>query len=350
MLISISLVQVALTCKHGEIKGQCETGSCSPYDMCRLCECYQGAWDCAYGGRFLSCSSGGKYYELGVYGDSKYMFSMFQRPFSRAKTACLELGGELATFDTTEEHAAVNTFIEQAPKWTRSSDILIGASNSGSGWKWADESEIDHTLFPQSYKWEFDAWWNKEEFYGEGPHCLVIQPWMSSARNQWDATRCAYSNYFMCKLPKSADVPTYTGPEGPKYLGSFGNSNYSLVKTEKSWDGLRRDCQEHGGDLAVAHSQAVWDFLLQAINERRIKSKVFLGASARSGTNSAWHWVDGQTLAKDDNRWDYPHPNHTGRSCLLMVQGRVQPGYYRDTECRESYIGICENPLPLELA
>ena len=37
--------------------------------------------------------------------------------------------GELATFDTTEEHAAVNTFIEQAPKWTRSSDILIGASS-----------------------------------------------------------------------------------------------------------------------------------------------------------------------------------------------------------------------------
>jgi len=347
LVICISLVQVAFTCTHGDIKGQCDTGPCCPDNMCRLCQCWRGAWDCSYGGSG-SCGAGGKYYELGVHENSKYIYSMSRKSFSDAKTACSELGGALATFDTTAEHTAVNSFIDQGPKWMESSDILIGALNSGNGWKWVDDSDIDQTLFPQSYRWPHNSWWSRTTFFGEGPHCLVIQPWVNSAKNQWDPTRCAYRNYFMCKLPKSAVVPTYTGPEGPQDLGSFESKIYSVVKLEKSWDALQRDCKEQGGDLAVAHSQAVWTFLLKAVKDAGIEREVFLGASARSGTDSAWQWVDGQALAKDDDRWDYPHPIHVGRSCLLMVQGRQagQAGYFRDTDCTYSHLGVCEKPLP----
>ena len=87
--------------------------------------------------------------------------------------------------------------------------MLASSSDTGTVWKWVDESNINYALFPPPY--EFAAW---PQLYGEGPHCLIIQPWTSSARNPWDATRCAYRNYFMCKLPKSAVVSTYTGPEG----------------------------------------------------------------------------------------------------------------------------------------
>ena len=95
--------------------------------------------------------------------------------------------------------------------------FLVCQTDSGNGWKWVDESDIDHSLFPQSYRplsrlWPHHAWWSKTTFSGEGPHCLVIQPWVDSAKNQWEPKRCAYTNYFMCKLPKSAVVPTYTGP------------------------------------------------------------------------------------------------------------------------------------------
>ena len=92
--------------------------------------------------------------------------------------------------------------------------FLVCQTDSGNGWKWVDDSDIDQTLFPQSYRWPHNSWWSRTTFFGEGPHCLVIQPWVKSAKNQWDPTRCAYGNYFMCKLPKSAVVPTYTGPEG----------------------------------------------------------------------------------------------------------------------------------------
>ena len=35
------------------------------------------------------------------------------------------------------------------------------------------------------------------------------------------------------------------------------------------------------GDLAVAHSQAVWNFLLKAVKDAGIEKDVLLGASAR---------------------------------------------------------------------
>ena len=41
------------------------------------------------------------------------------------------------------------------------------------------------------------------------------------------------------------------------------------------------------GDLAVAHSQAVWNFLLKAVKDAGIETEVFLGASARKSNEMA---------------------------------------------------------------
>jgi len=210
LLISTSLVQAI--CEKGEIREKCYTGYCTPYNMCHLCQCLEfGVWDCSYG-RNGSCGAGGEYFELGVFGNYKYMYSLNRKNFSEAATACSELEGGLASFDTTAEHNAVISFIAQGPQWVRSRNILFGARNSGSGWKWIDDSDINRHLYPKSWRYTWEAWWSQNT-EGEDPLCLVMQPFFSLRNKLWEPKPCTDRNYFLCKLPKDAIVPTYTGPE-----------------------------------------------------------------------------------------------------------------------------------------
>ena len=71
---------------------------------------------------------------------NKWVSSMSERTKGRASglvgylhrvswqllTIVKSLSGELASFDTAAELSAVNSFIDQAPKWTRCGDIRIG--------------------------------------------------------------------------------------------------------------------------------------------------------------------------------------------------------------------------------
>ena len=67
----------------------------------------------------------------------------------------------------------------------------------------------------------------------------------------------------------------------------------------------------------------------------------FLSAS---GTDRPWQWLDGESLDKDDDRWNWPHPTHTGRSCLVLSGFRGETGNWMDFDCSFSAKGICEKP------
>jgi len=265
--------------------------------------------------------------------------------FSKAQEACQEKGGHLPIFETSEELTAVNSLIDDSPKWAQSSDILIGAysEDKGKNWTWVNDEKVDHSLYPQTWKYKSFAWFNDEP-YGDGPHCLVIQSGSSWGNNLWDSTRCTYMNYFICEVPKSVVIPTLDGPAGPKEIGSLGDSAYFLLEAEKPWDAVRRECQADGGDIAVAHSEAVWKFLLQAMKDNNVEDEVYLGASSASGTDRPWKWLDGESLDKDDDRWNWPHPTHTGRSCLVLSGFRGETGNWMDFDCSFSAKGICEKP------
>ena len=86
-------------------------------------------------------------------------------------------------------------------------------SDKGKNWTWVNDEKVDHSLYPQTWKYKSFAWFNDEP-YGDGPHCLVIQSGSSWGNNLWDSTRCTYMNYFICEVPKSVVIPTLDGPAG----------------------------------------------------------------------------------------------------------------------------------------
>jgi len=328
---------------NGDIKDKCEIGHCEVRDRCRLCECDRRAWDCSYGGS-SDCSLEGEFYELGTIGDSKYIYSMYTvGKFSTAKKACEDQGGHLGIFETTEELDALKELIKAAPKWARSAEFAIGAKTEdlGETWTW-----IDGTGVPSSFIQHFWGFMSrKPKDNTTSPHCLIIQP-------RWDFGvhfgRCehlyVYTN-FVCEVPKSVNIPLYLDAEAPEELGSFGNSTYSLLTIEKSWHAMRRDCQKHGGDLAVAKSEAVWKFIFKAVQDRGVKNEIFLGATAPSGSDLPWKWVDGQSLEKTDGRWEDQCPSSVGSACLFFDVARGETTNWIDHRCSYNAKAICEKPL-----
>lgn len=185
-------------CAEGDIKNICETHiGCNPSDMCRSCECYTDAWDCSDG--YKDCTSDFEYLDLGSHGNSEYFFSMRKKRWNDAEEACKAKGGHLAIMETQNETDALNALMDQAPKYTKNRDIFIGGSSDEAKdgpWFWADGSSLSR----KDPRWGFSALRNP---YGDGPHCVRIRPWFSSAKYIWDITRCVYRQYYICETPTS---------------------------------------------------------------------------------------------------------------------------------------------------
>jgi len=184
-------------CAEGDIKNMCDTHSgCNPDNMCRTCECYQDAWDCSYGG-YKDCTSDFEYLDLGRHGNSEYFYSMRQRQWNKAEDSCKTKGGHLAITETQAETDALKALLDQAPKYTQNRDIFLGGKSDeakNGPFYWADGSSLSR----EDPRW---GWSGPGKPYGEGPHCLNIQPWLTSDKYSWEITRCAYQQYYICEIP-----------------------------------------------------------------------------------------------------------------------------------------------------
>lgn len=125
-------------------------------------------------------------------------------------------------------------------------------------------------------------------------------------------------------------------------LGSFQTSSYFLLRQETSWDRARGLCQNDGGDLVVIDSEAEWKFVLEALKSKGEEDELWMGASARSGFDGPWEWLDGRSFSKDDVHWEGWGPNDTGRACLVLSGWRGVTNNWLDFDCTYSSKGVCE--------
>lgn len=332
--VYIFTVEGYMYCQHGTIANRCETHSgCDPDNMCHTCECYQDAWDCSYGG-YGSCHKGpDSYYEYGTIGESKYYLSMQQKRFEDAKEACKGHEGHLAIIETDDEKNALQSLIDAAPKWAHPRDIFLGASTDDKKtWFWLNGANLDlNTRLSSS-----NIWWNFRNYYGEGPHCLEL------SGDKWDKTRCAYMNYYICEVPKAVVMPTPPGLAGPKEIGSFGGSTYSMTSRAKPWEASRGECQANGGDLVVINSEDEWKFLEKAVKDQGESDDLFMGATAASGCDGPWQWIDGSALDKEEARGGWGMACLTGRACLAIQMWGGRDSNWKNAGCNYSSKAICE--------
>jgi len=49
------------------------------------------------------------------------------------------------------------------------------------------------------------GWEGQVKPYGEGPHCLVLRPWLWKGYDRWAVTRCRYRGLYICEIPTSVE-------------------------------------------------------------------------------------------------------------------------------------------------
>lgn len=178
----------------------CEThGGCNPDNYCHTCKCIEDAWLCTNG----DCTSDG-FLPLGSIGKSEYFFSMrAKRSWNDAEEACETNGGHIAVLKTQNETDELWALLEQAPKFTRNRDIYLGAKSDDAEkedghYYWTDGSTVSR----DDPRW---GWEGQVKPYGEGPHCLVLRPWLWKGYDRWAVTRCRYRGLYICEIPTSVE-------------------------------------------------------------------------------------------------------------------------------------------------
>lgn len=185
----------------------CEThAGCDTSNFCRYCKCYHDAWACNYNKAgayilFEQCKLE-EFVDIGAYKDSNYLFSTKERRFDERKEACQEKGGHLAVLETEDESEALESLLDQAPKYTQKSNIIIGASSDdgeNGPWFWADGTSLSR----DDSRWTYRSRWTLRKIYAAAPHCVAMRPWLKINKYEWGVTSCSFYNYFICEVPST---------------------------------------------------------------------------------------------------------------------------------------------------
>ncbi|XP_041458722.1 macrophage mannose receptor 1-like isoform X2 [Lytechinus variegatus] len=285
------------------------------------------------------------------YGNNCYMLVISdvsgstRRNWNDARTFCLAMGADLASFHSQAEEDYILSGYPNNP-----ARLYVGLHDitEEGGFEWSDGTPVEHTN------------WNPGEpnNWGPGEDCTEV---FLDDRN-WNDIYCTNLNDWICKIQKGV-VPTYTTMAPPTITPYppcpsnqdwilFPPNNYcyffsqglSLDAGKKSWMNANEYCMQSGGYLVSIHNQEENDFL----NSYMLRFGIVEGFDhpwiglREYTTEGVFTWSD--RTAVDFTSWADGEPNdYNGEE--QCAEFYYPAGSWNDANCAKETVFVCRKPF-----
>uniref|UniRef100_A0A8C0J0M3 C-type lectin domain-containing protein n=1 Tax=Chelonoidis abingdonii TaxID=106734 RepID=A0A8C0J0M3_CHEAB len=236
-----------------------------------------------------------------------------------ARTACINLEGNLASIPSEEVQAFLITHLKDA-----STDTWIGLNdvNSEYTFLWTDGSGVYYTSWAKgfpNYRSEVNV------------DCVVMIKDPIEEAGKWKDEDCQMNKSYICQ--RNADPKLYNFQTVPvSGFTLYGNSSYSLISSRMNWEEAQKNCKAEYSELASILDPYSQSFLwLQVL---KIGQPVWIGLNSNM-TSGFYKWTDNWRIKY--SKWASEEPKQNLACVYLDVDGTWKTG-----SCDENYCSVCK--------
>uniref|UniRef100_A0A8C4W867 Mannose receptor C-type 1 n=1 Tax=Gopherus evgoodei TaxID=1825980 RepID=A0A8C4W867_9SAUR len=237
-----------------------------------------------------------------------------------ARTACINLEGNLASIPSEEVQAFLITHLKDA-----STDTWIGLNdvNSEYTFLWTDGSGVSYTSWAKgfpNYRSEVNV------------DCKRSLNHFDKEAGKWKDEDCQMNKSYICQ--RNADPKLYNFQTTVPVSGFtlYGNSSYSLISSRMNWEEAQKNCKAEYSELASILDPYSQSFLwLQVL---KIGQPVWIGLNSNV-TSGFYKWTDNWRIKY--SKWASEEPKQNLACVYLDVDGTWKTG-----SCDENYCSVCK--------
>lgn len=257
-----------------------------------------------------------------VAGGAEYCAYPDAVPWLRAKQACAERGGQLASFGSAREHQALLTAL--GPAIGGAEGLWFGLSEPQKGtWQWQDGTAVGYTH------------WNRGEPNDDGGDEDCAE-WILGT-GKWNDAPCFVGRPYVCE---AAGAPGPTRCTGTLVQTSAGDYCFHLADADVSdWEDAKSACAAEGATLAILSTREEGDLLHASVGPKLASRSVWVGFNdiAREGS---FRWVSGERASFAS--WKAGEPNDFGDEGEDCAEWFPEDGKMNDLPCSAARPYLCE--------
>uniref|UniRef100_A0A7M4EUT4 Macrophage mannose receptor 1-like n=1 Tax=Crocodylus porosus TaxID=8502 RepID=A0A7M4EUT4_CROPO len=238
-----------------------------------------------------------------------------------ARTACVTLGGNLATIPNKQLQAFLFYHLKEVM-----TDVWIGLHDMHleMAFLWTDGSSISYA------NWALGAPSNKN-FYNEHDNseknCVI----MALGNGKWRDKDCTEAKGYICQINSDPKLLLSSTTVPASDFTHFGGSSYSIIQSKMTWEEARKNCKNKSSELASildAYSQSfLW---LQIL---KYGEPVWIGLNSEMSTY--YQWTDNWLIKY--SQWARGQPK-TKRACVYVDIN----GYWNTASCNKNFSSVCK--------
>ncbi|NXS54327.1 MRC1 protein, partial [Brachypteracias leptosomus] len=250
-----------------------------------------------------------------------------------ARTACMNLGGNLATIPNEQVQGTVYAFLTFHMK-DFVTDTWIGLNdiNHELRFLWTDGTGVYFTNWAKG----FPSGHTDIYLYDGQADCAVMRNKPVKEAGKWADESCDNSRGYICQ---SFSILYFTDAEflpstssSPSSVIRYGNSSYLFIHTKMKWEDARQNCKRDQFDLSSILDPYSHSFLWLKILKYGVP--VWIGLNSNV-TNGRYEWIDNWRMKY--TKWAEGEPKQKIGCVYLDVAGAWKTG-----SCNESYFSVCK--------
>uniref|UniRef100_K7FSL5 Mannose receptor C-type 1 n=1 Tax=Pelodiscus sinensis TaxID=13735 RepID=K7FSL5_PELSI len=238
-----------------------------------------------------------------------------------ARTACIQLKGNLASILNEEEQAFLITHFNDV-----SADAWIGLNdiNSEYTFLWTDGKGVSYTNWARDFPhyrsknprtifgWRFTR--NKAD-------CVFMTKTPIEEAGKWKDADCQTNKSYVCQ--RNADPKLYNSQPTVPVSGfiPYRNSSYSLISSRMNWEEAEKNCKAEYSELASILDSYSQSFLWLQVS--KLGQPVWIGLNSNV-TNGFYMWTDKWRVKY--SKWASDEPKQNLACVYLDVDGTWKTG------------------------
>ncbi|XP_075778589.1 macrophage mannose receptor 1-like isoform X1 [Pelodiscus sinensis] len=235
-----------------------------------------------------------------------------------ARTACIQLKGNLASILNEEEQAFLITYFNDI-----SADAWIGLNNINSEYTflWTDGKRVSYTNWARDFPdYDIEA------------DCIFMKKSPIEEAGKWKDADCQTNKSYVCQ--RNADPKLYNSQPIVPVSGfiPYRNSSYSLISSRMNWEEAEKNCKAEYSELASILDLFSQSFLWLQVS--KLGQPVWIGLNSNL-TNGFYVWTDKWRVKY--SKWASDEPKQNLACVYLDVDGTWKTG-----SCDEKYFSVCK--------
>ncbi|KAJ7408292.1 Macrophage mannose receptor 1 [Pitangus sulphuratus] len=241
-----------------------------------------------------------------------------------ARTACMDLGGNLATIPNEQVQAFLTFHLKDFDinTWIGLNDI-----NHEMRFLWTDGTGVYFTNWAKG----FPSGRGDLYFYDSQADCVVMRNSPIKEAGKWVDVSCDNSRGYICQTDADAEfLPSASS--SPSNIVPYGNSSYMFIHTKMTWEDARKNCKRNQFDLSSILDPYSHSFLWLKILKYGVPMWIGLNSNV---TDGSYKWIDNWRMKY--TKWAEGEPKQKIGCVYLDISGAWKTGF-----CNESYFSVCK--------